>query len=69
MKYLENQSNPSYLFTHHPLVPYWNAAVRLGFFLIVTLTLSLLYRTQERQEELMAFLVHDLRAPLVGHLG
>jgi signal transduction histidine kinase len=48
----------------YPTVPYWNATVRLGFFLIITFTLSALQATQERQEELGQFIVHDLRSPL-----
>lgn len=50
------------------VIPYWNGAVRLGFFLIVTLAVSSLRKAQERQEELMAFVVHDLRAPLANIL-
>ena len=45
-------------------IPFWNAVVRLGFFLIVVFSLATLRRTRERQEDLMAFVVHDLRAPL-----
>ncbi|MGE3537220.1 MAG: sensor histidine kinase [Candidatus Tectimicrobiota bacterium] len=48
----------------HPAVPYWNAAVRLGFFLIVTYMLASLQTLQKRQEDLRHFVVHDLRAPL-----
>lgn len=48
----------------YPTVPYWNAGVRLGFFLIVTSTLSALRVAQERREELGQFIVHDLRSPL-----
>ena len=48
----------------HPAIPYWNAAVRLGFFLIVTYVLSRLRASRERQEELSQFIVHDLRSPL-----
>lgn len=47
-----------------PFVPYWNAAVRLGFFLIVTFAISSVYETRRRQEETMSFIVHDLRSPL-----
>lgn len=47
-----------------PLVPYWNAAVRLGFFLIVTFAISSLRDSRKRQEETMSFIVHDLRSPL-----
>ena len=48
----------------HPTIPYWNAAVRLGFFLIVTYAVAALRSAQERREELAHFIVHDLRAPL-----
>jgi signal transduction histidine kinase len=48
----------------HPAVPYWNAAVRLGFFLIVTFAVAALRSAEERREELGHFIVHDLRAPL-----
>ncbi len=48
----------------HPAIPYWNAAVRLGFFVIVTHTVSGLKSSRERQEELSQFIVHDLRSPL-----
>ena len=33
-------------------IPYWNAGVRLGLFLIVTFSLSALTSTQKRREEL-----------------
>ncbi|MBK8903210.1 MAG: hypothetical protein IPM53_18640 [Anaerolineaceae bacterium] len=45
-------------------IPFWNAMVRLGFFLIVVLSLTTVRRTRQRQDDLMAFVVHDLRAPL-----
>jgi K+-sensing histidine kinase KdpD len=48
----------------NPLIPYWNAAVRLGFFLIVTIALSSLQNAKKRQAEMMSFIVHDLRAPV-----
>ena len=48
----------------HPAIPYWNALVRLGFFLTITLTLSSLHISQHKQETLMHFIVHDLRSPL-----
>jgi signal transduction histidine kinase len=50
----------------HPAVPYWNAVVRLGLFLIVTYALSALRTSQQRQEELGQFIVHDLRSPLAN---
>ncbi|MFH0990956.1 MAG: histidine kinase dimerization/phospho-acceptor domain-containing protein [bacterium] len=48
----------------YPLIPYWNALVRFGFFLIVSFTLSNLSATQQRKEELAQFIFHDLRSPL-----
>jgi signal transduction histidine kinase len=50
----------------HGLVPYWNALVRLGFFLIVTFALSSLRESRDRQAELTHFIVHDLRSPLTN---
>jgi len=50
----------------HPAIPYWNAAVRSGVFLIVTYVLSALRKSQKRQEELGQFIVHDLRSPLAN---
>lgn len=56
------------LFSHHvysvAAIPYWNAAVRLGFFLIVSESLSALQASRTRQDELSQFIVHDLRSPL-----
>ncbi len=43
---------------------YWNSLVRLGSFLVVTVTLSALQASRTRQEELGQFIVHDLRSPL-----
>ena len=54
-------------FSHEDLagqVSFWNAVVRLGFFLIVVTSLAALRRSRQRQEDLMSFVVHDLRAPL-----
>jgi signal transduction histidine kinase len=48
----------------NPAIPYWNALVRLGYFLSVTYALSALRASIERQEELAQFIVHDLRSPL-----
>jgi signal transduction histidine kinase len=48
----------------HPAMPYWDAIVRLSFFLIVTYALSGLKASRERQKELSQFIVHDLRSPL-----
>jgi signal transduction histidine kinase len=46
------------------VVLFWNAMVRLGFFLIVVMSLATLRRSRQRQEDLTAFVIHDLRAPL-----
>lgn len=45
-------------------IPYWNALVRFGFFIIVTFMLTERQQQQIRQEELNHFIVHDLRSPL-----
>lgn len=50
----------------HPSIPYWNALVRLGFFFIVTVSLTSLRGARERREELSRFVVHDLRSPLAN---
>ena len=39
-------------FPSHPLVPVWNTAVRFGFFLVLTYTVSALNRALEREKEL-----------------
>jgi signal transduction histidine kinase len=52
-----------YPYAHHA-IPYWNAGVRLGSFLVVVYTLSALRAAIERQEELTQFIIHDLRSPL-----
>jgi diguanylate cyclase (GGDEF)-like protein len=36
----------------HPLIPFWNAIIRFGFFIIVTLLLSSLKNTLELKEQL-----------------
>lgn len=53
----------------NPFILFWNAAVRLGIFLIVTFVLASLREARLRQEELIAFVVHDLRSPLGNILG
>lgn len=50
----------------HPAIPYWNALVRLGFFLIATYTLTNLQAARRLREELQYFIVHDLGVPLGG---
>lgn len=54
-------SHDAYTF---PAIPYWNAVVRLGFFIIVSESLSALKSSRVRQDELSQFIVHDLRSPL-----
>ena len=50
------------------VVPYWNLAVRSAIFLIVTHMLSGLLASRKRHEELMHFIIHDLRSPLTNVL-
>lgn len=57
---LGNQQYPS------ALIPYWNGAVRLGFFVVVSLVLSALHASRLQQEELAGFIVHDLQSPLAN---
>ena len=47
-----------------PAAPFWNAAVRMGFFTIITVSLAELRASRIRQEEYSHFIVHDLRSPL-----
>jgi signal transduction histidine kinase len=54
---------------HSPLIVAWNSIVRLGFFLIVTFMISKSNEQKKTEEELMHFLIHDLRAPLSNILG
>ncbi|HSM58539.1 MAG TPA: HAMP domain-containing sensor histidine kinase [Candidatus Sulfomarinibacteraceae bacterium] len=49
-----------------PLVPYLNAAIRLGFFLVVAYGVSTLRAARTRQAELTTFIIHDLRSPLAS---
>lgn len=51
------------------LLPYWSATVRLATFVLVAYVLSSLRESRRRQEELFAFVVHDLRTPLMGVLS
>lgn len=46
------------------VISYWNALVRLAFFVTVTVALDAIRQGQLRQEELSHFIVHDLRSPL-----
>ncbi len=46
------------------LIPYWNALVRLGYFLLNTILLSGIKNNIEREKEILQFIVHDLRSPL-----
>ncbi|MEJ2698159.1 MAG: ATP-binding protein [Desulfuromonadales bacterium] len=44
----------------HPLIPYWNALMRLGFFLITTWVLSELRRSLSRRRALERIFFHDI---------
>ncbi len=44
----------------------WNAVVRLTFFILVTHGIYLLMKARKRDEELTAFVVHDLKTPLAN---
>jgi signal transduction histidine kinase len=48
----------------NPTIPFCNAGVRLGFFLIITFTLAELRESRARQDEFSHFIVHDLRSPV-----
>jgi signal transduction histidine kinase len=52
----------------HNLIPYWNALVRLAFFMSVTYLLGLVKSEREREKEITEFVVHDLRSPLANIL-
>ncbi len=47
-----------------PLIPFWNAGVRLGFFIVVVIALASLRTSRQRQDDLLTFVVHDIRSPL-----
>lgn len=42
----------------------WNALVNLNFFLIITFSISAMRAARQKQDELLHFIVHDLRSPL-----
>ena len=48
----------------HPATLAWNAIVNMMIFFLVTFTLEAFRRQRKKQEELMHFIVHDLRGPL-----
>lgn len=52
----------------HPYLTLWNALVNLNFFFIITYVISALRAAQDKQEELIHFIVHDLRSPLSNML-
>jgi signal transduction histidine kinase len=59
-------------FYSHPAIAYWNATVRLGFFIITSalaFAVSALRTSHQRQEELVRFIAHDLRSPLGVVIG
>lgn len=49
-----------------PAIPYWNALVRFGFFSIITILFHERKQQQILQDELSAFIVHDLHSPLAS---
>ena len=49
----------------HPLCPYWNALTRLGIFLIVGFAIHFARHLHVRQMDLVNYVVHDLRNPLM----
>jgi signal transduction histidine kinase len=54
-------------FYSHPAIAFWNAMVRLGFFVTTSalaFAVSALRTSHERQEDLVRFIAHDLRSPL-----
>jgi len=53
----------------HSFIPYWNMAIELGIFLVVTSIMSALVASRKRQEDLMQFVIHDLRSPLANMLA
>ena len=44
----------------HPLIPYWNALMRLGFFLVTAWVLSELHRSLVRRRALERIFFHDI---------
>jgi signal transduction histidine kinase len=50
----------------HPFIHDWNGVVQLAFYLIFTFALSALRDAILMQEQLTAFVVHDLKAPLAN---
>jgi len=52
-----------------PGIHYWNGGVRLLIFLIVAYTLAALKNARDEQEELIQFVIHDLRSPLTNMLA
>ena len=53
-------------FAVHPFLPYWSVLMRMTIFLTVTYILSAMMTAKRRQEEMMQFIVHDLRSPLTN---
>ncbi len=49
-----------------PLIHDWNGVVQLAFYLVFTFALSALHDAIRMQEQLTAFVVHDLKAPLAN---
>ena len=44
----------------------WNIIVRLSFFMFITYGIAILISTRKKQQELMDFVIHDLRSPLTN---
>lgn len=64
----------------HSAIPYWNALVRLGFFIIITFLLSSKRSSEEKsarlrsekeamKDEFLATIAHDLKNPITSILG
>lgn len=56
---------PSY---SHPAIPYWNATIVLGFFLIVSFVLSALKKSLERENRLARKIQGDLLPKEIPHV-
>jgi signal transduction histidine kinase len=51
------------------LIPFWNCLIRLGIFLIISFTISVIKSQDEQKKELNHFIIHDLRSPLSSILS
>ena len=50
----------------HPLIPYADALVQLPLFLAIAYLVSAMQRARLMQQELMEFIIHDLKTPLTA---